>query len=210
MDLPKSQLTRSQTKTFHKKIESERWDMTVRIRYDDECGNDHNSFAITADIYRLGRPKTDGNAVMMGCCHDEVARFFPELEPFLKWHLTSSDGPMHYIANTIYHASEIKKFNYFVYLEDQTIKKSGHSVMLGLYSEAELQEVNDRFEGFSLRIEEQPMYCNKDANLEAARSCAVWPDASLEDLLDEEKLKARLPALMEEFKRDVESLGFTY
>lgn len=38
----------------------------------------------------------------------------------------------------------------------------------------------------------------------------IWPEATLEQLQDEEALLARLPGLLEEFKRDVESLGFTY
>jgi len=49
----------------------------------------------------------------------------------------------------------------------------------------------------------------KEPDLEAARNAACWPDAQLEDFT-KEKLEARLPALMEEFKRDVESLGFVY
>lgn len=47
----------------------------------------------------------------------------------------------------------------------------------------------------------------------AARSCAVWPDAP-DDILCLDKaelepiLMARLPILLEEFRADVESLGF--
>lgn len=78
---------------------------TIRaeVRFDDNCSNGHNSFAITADIrdsrYRGARGELAG-----GCCHDEIAAAFPELAPLIRWHLTSSDGPMHYIANTVYHA----------------------------------------------------------------------------------------------------------
>ena len=79
----------------------------ANVRYDDECGNGHNTFAITGEIFRLqinrgGRSSFDS----CGCLHDDIAKHFPELAPFLKWHLMSSDGPMHYVANTIYHASE--------------------------------------------------------------------------------------------------------
>ncbi len=48
-----------------------------------------------------------------------------------------------------------------------------------------------------------------EPDLEAARVCAVWPDAELEDFT-EEKLLARLPSLMEEFKADIEELGFVF
>ena len=53
----------------------------------------------------------------------------------------------------------------------------------------------------------------KESNLDHARSSAVWPDATDEDLLApglEERLQARLPRLMGEFKAAVESLGFVY
>jgi len=36
--------------------------------------------------------------------HDEIGKHFPELAPFLKWHLMSSDAPMHYVANARYWA----------------------------------------------------------------------------------------------------------
>jgi len=41
------------------------------------------------------------------------------------------------------------------------------------------------------------------------KGCGVWPEAQLADFT-EEKLNARLPALMKEFKKAVESIGLTY
>ena len=206
MDLPESKLTKSQFKTFKKNIEGEELDITVTVRYDDNCGNGHNSFGMTADIYQRSRSRSGGN--MHGCCHGEIAKYFPELEKYIKWHLTSSNGPMHYVANATHHATRIEKYQHFVYLSDPVLKKA--SILLGLFSDEELEEVRARFEDFDLNIETKPHYSNKEPNVDAARSCAVWPDASLEDLLDEDKLKARLPELMKEFKADVEELGFTY
>lgn len=49
-----------------------------------------------------------------------------------------------------------------------------------------------------------------EPNLEAARRCAMWKDASIEQLRDKEQLLKRLPELMREFKKDIEALGFTY
>lgn len=148
-----SVLTRSQTKTFGPRAIAG-WGkdamLTVTVRYDDECGNGYNSFAITGEI----RSPHTHDCDACGCLHDEIGILFPELVPFIKWHLTGTDGPMHYIANTVYWAVSGK--------------------------------------------------------LENARSCAVWPDATLDDLKDEQKLQNRLPALMTEFKAAVESLGFTY
>jgi hypothetical protein len=53
----------------------------------------------------------------------------------------------------------------------------------------------------------------KSRELSAARDSAIWPDATDEDLTApglEERLKARLPALLAEFRQAVESLGFIW
>lgn len=71
--------------------------LTVRIRFDDCCNNGHATFSITAD-------STDGSG---GCLHDQITQVFPELAPLIKWHLCSSAGPMHYVANTAYQASNL-------------------------------------------------------------------------------------------------------
>ena len=50
----------------------------------------------------------------------------------------------------------------------------------------------------------------KEPDLASARTTAIWPDATLEQLQDEEQLKARLPGLLAEFRTAVESLGFEW
>lgn len=159
--LPASVLTKNQKKIFNKSITYYGKPATIKaeVRYDDRCGNGHNSFSITGEIWLVGKRS---DCETCGCIHDDIAKHFPELAPFIKWHLTSSDGPMHYIANTVYHASE---------------------------SESKARELNH------------------------ARSSAVWPDATDEDLTApglEQRLADRLPALMAEFRAAVESLDFTY
>ena len=150
MTLPASKLVKNQKITKTKTIGNER--LTVTVRHDDECGNGHNTFSITAvKAERAGNNHWYDRC--WGCQHDEVTRFFPNLAPLLKWHLCSTDGPMHYVVNTL--------------------------------------------------------YWKKQAHLKYARSCAIWPEAELEDFT-EEKLMARVPALMEEFKTAVESLGLVY
>ena len=80
--------------------------LTVRVelRFDDSCRNGHNSFAITGEVIDK-RKRRDGGVVSCGCIHDDIAKAFPELAILIPWHLTSADGPLHYIANTVYHAS---------------------------------------------------------------------------------------------------------
>jgi hypothetical protein len=267
--VPESKLTQRQVHKYGPKVYTEggtTYRITAKVRYDDDCGNGHNSFAITADIERKAgnhRWYESGG----GCCHEEVAKHFPELAPFIKWHLTSSDGPMHYVANTLYFAGERdcygklkgepkswekkisfesfpvsfkfeKKFiawieahrNYaacpgFIPLKVEHEDKGGYKY-----------QSKYTFEGYNCEWYECPFDTKQEAEefaaafrlpfsitetvtgwgegkapeLEAARSSAIWPEATLEQLQSKELLEARLPALMAEFKRDVESLGFIY
>ena len=77
-----------------------RYQLTVRLRFDDECSNGHNTFRATASRYDLTDKRRREDAG--GMLHDEIAQHFPELAPLLKWHLCSTAGPMHYVANTLY------------------------------------------------------------------------------------------------------------
>lgn len=60
-------------------------------------------FSVTMDTYRQA-----GNGRWMednfGCQHDEVRRLFPPLAPYLRWHLVSTAGPIHYAANAAFWA----------------------------------------------------------------------------------------------------------
>lgn len=76
----------------------------VTMRFDDNCKNGHASFGMTADITNPGGG--DRNWLAGGCCHDEIAAAFPELAHLIRYHLMSTDSPMHYIANTLYHAGD--------------------------------------------------------------------------------------------------------
>ena len=81
--------------------------MTIKIRLNDECKNGHQDFAITADIWEKGKPKTDIYCIMGGCCHDEILKAKPGLKIFVDLHLCDYKGiPMHAIENGFYHLKE--------------------------------------------------------------------------------------------------------
>lgn len=192
-ELPVSVLIRDQKKTFGPVFYAEggtRYRITATARYDDQCGNGHNSFAITAEIDRKtgnGRWEEDSG----GCCHEEVAKHFPQLAPLLKWHLTSSDGPMHYVANGLYWAGHCE-----AWMRDKTKSNSAppnleflkSTILYGaLSSDADFDladHVHSDMRGFT------------------------WNEAKANALRD--WLPTRLTALMTEFKTAVESLGLTY
>ena len=220
-DLPKSILTKNQKKVVTKTLPNNR-QLIIKIRYDDSCGNGHNSFAITADLINT---KKHGEAKYeaFGMLHDEIRKHAPELIKYLKWHLTSSDGPMHYLTNSMYHAGDkdyngLRKGERRQIINGKTKLPAWELVAVGVdgvdisihelakYKNSETQPVSPYI------LEYRPWYSigeGKEPDLQAARNSAVWPEAELEDFT-EEKLKARLPALMEEFKRDMEELGFIY
>jgi hypothetical protein len=179
-------LTKNQVRNLSRNFVDERgreYTIEVEVRHDDQCGNGHNTFAITGMVFR-GKPHRDkygilrSEPVRCGCIHDEVAEHFPELKPLLKWHLCSTDGPIHYFDNTIYLA--------------------GDRDCWGLR----------KFERINGRLGE-----GKERELDAARRSAIWPEATDEELMADDlrgRLEDRLPALLAEFKAAVEGFGFTF
>ena len=195
----------------------------AEVRFDDQCGNGHNTFSITADISSPKRRDEGG-----GCCHKEIAEAFPELAPFVKWHGVSSDGPLHYLANTVFLAGDrdchgLKKGEFRQHLSRGKLQAGGiEGVPLWKLVHPEGMEVEVEVYSHTkpapVTLEWQPYGRTgegKARELASARVCACWPKATDEELMQEpEALKAallaRLPALLVEFKAAVESLGLTY
>lgn len=214
-------LTKNQKQQFTKRINLDGVDckMTVQLRFDDECGNGHNTFSITADI-RGGRglQKID----MGGCLHGEISKHFPEFAHLIRWHLVSTDGPMHYLANTTYLASdrdhwglragEIRKITTKDGLhlwEPKVVDGLGntHSV-LGMRDVKALDRPED--DGDITYIARCRVGEGKTPDLEAARRAANWPDATLEQLQSKKALSARLDGLLSEFRQTMEAVGFRW
>lgn len=186
--------------------------ITVTIRFDDECQNGHQSFSITAEVYT--------NCQACGCLHEDIAREFPELAPLIKWHLMGTDGPMHYIANTIYHAGD-RDHNGLKAGERRQIRngRTGQlcwrletDVKLPQYIDNDTQPTEAAVQRY---VPWERVGEGKARELDAARSCAVWPEATNEELSQEPEalkvaLEARLPALIAEFRADMECIGFLW
>lgn len=159
------------------------------LRFDDDCGNGHNTFSITMDSL------AQHAGAFGGCMHDEIAQVFPEYAHLIKWHLMSTDGPMHYIANTLYHAKPISKHQnkWWFRLEDKLIK---------IVDDAEKILMTEKY-GEHAQFEEYFNDNARPANLDHARSTAIAPEASLEQLQDQIWLEARLAPLIDEFMADM-------
>lgn len=163
--LPESKLAtceQSKTKSFSFIENGKDCKLIVKLRYDDTCRNGHNSFSITASLYE------NNMEVSGGCLHDEIIKHAPEFSHLIKWHLVSSDGPMHYVENT----------KFWALMSKGDVKLEGTQ--------------------------------SPETALAFAQKTAVWPNATLEQLLSEDKLMNRLPIIMNEFKKVIKSIGFTY
>lgn len=211
----------------------------AEVRFADNCRNGHNTFSITGETFVPGRRDIESG----GCIHEFIAAGFPELAPLIQWHLTSSDGPMHYIANTIYHASDrdhrgLRKGEArparngrtglpiweLVAVNSLGVKTS--TTPTGLkYQGAEtaplfiLETLHDGdTPPATPRLQwQQKMIVGegKTRDLNAARACGVWPDATDAELMQEpEALKAALmarhPALVADFRATIEKTGFLW
>lgn len=109
-----------QKRDFIKQVKHDGEDAIFRaeVRYGDDCKNGHNTFSVTGTLFerkfsrgeeklRLLHGPNKGKVVgttMGGCLHEEVEKYVPELKDYIKWHLFSTDGPMHYIENAKYWA----------------------------------------------------------------------------------------------------------
>ncbi len=247
----------------------EQGELRVHLRFDDQCKNGRETFAITADRYGIVRRDEGG-----GCLHEDIARHVPALAHLLDWHLVSTDGPMYYLENTLYQAGnrdhwgkakgDPSRYVYgirfkpspivttlsqgaFEFLQGIPSRKDGRFSSLSYVevrnaSEPTVYEPRYTLRGYDVAWHECPFKSERQArefveayatlehelvrvpdgyaqgkerDLEAARRSAIWPDASDEVLcLPPEELKAalqaRLPALMQAFRRDMLELGFEW
>lgn len=183
--------------------------LSVELRFDDECLNGHETFSITGKVRWLGLRDVEA----CGCIHEDIARVFPELKPLIKWHLTSTDGPMHYIANTCYHAGDRDCHGLRKGRESRSLART--RCPPGCRRPSSTSRVMSNRHPVLVEYE---LLCregeDKARDLDAARRAAVWP-ATDEELCQERPqleavLKARLPGLLAAFKQDMLNVGFIY
>ncbi len=219
-----STLTTKQTKVYGWTIFTEgvnKYRIRATVRYDDSCGNGHNSFSLTGEI-----EQSYGNrwrSCVSGMIHGEIAKHFPALAPLLKWHLCGSDGPMHYIANTLFHASDrdhngLKKGEVKQQYDPEGRPLWEPEIPADFTTLSSIKASAKNPGPVVVSISYKPYGRGgqgKERDLAAARACAIWPEATDGELcahesLLKEKLLDRLPVLMREFKAAVESLGLVY
>lgn len=202
-----------------------RYRLTVNLRFDDECRNGHSTFAITGDIHAYDAPRWRWESG--GCLHDDIAQRFPALAHLIPWHLVSTDGPMHYVANTVYlagdrdcnglRAGEVRQIrNGKTGLPSwrlATVNAAGNEIPhpATYVDSATPPDVNARHAYLPWTRTGE----GKVRQLDAARQAAVWPDATDAELCAEPEalkaaLTARLPIVLERFRAAMAACGFLY
>jgi len=153
--------------------------ITATVRFDDQCENGYNTFSITADV----RTPSSYDSEACGCLHNEVAKAFPELEPFLKWHMCSTDGPLHYIENTMYW---LGRRGYSRWDNERAGRTSGPS--------------------------DPPIFkhAKKTAIWPDMPESFIVTETSISNTGVQKALTDRLPALLVEFRRAIEALGMSW
>lgn len=190
--------------------------LTVELCFDDDCRNGHNTFRATGEIRATsGKVREHDLFLAGGMLHDEIAQYFPELAPVLKWHLVSSDGPLHYLANTVYHAGD-RDHNGLRAGESRQIRNGKTGELSWILQGPGTQYADGATPPASEIALRWAPWCRigegKARELDHARSSAVWPDATDEQLsVEPDRLRAvltaRLPALMGAFRTMVEGAG---
>ena len=139
---------------------------------------------------------------------------WPELVELIEFRGVADDGPLHYIANTVYLAGTRDCWG-TEKGEQRRTQEEGK--LLWRYEgtpQSDLVAADE--EPPELRIKAVPVLgTGKERDLEGARLAAIWPEATDEELCKPreeltELLNARLPGLMTRVCALVEKLGFTY
>lgn len=203
------------------------------VRFDDDCRNGHNSFAVTGETYRPGRLPDSWVVDSAGCVHEDIAAAFPELAHLIRWHLCSTDGPMHYVGNAAYHASDRDHWGLRAGEFRQQRDKEGRprwKLALVWADGAHMAlpyGTGDGRDRCQVAADIPPALPavqwvpdgitgeGKARDFDAARSCAVWPEATDAELsVDrpelEQRLRDRLPALLAAMRADIEGAGLLW
>lgn len=201
--------------------------LVASVRWDDCCANGSNSFHYGLDIY-IG---TEDRCSAHYCVYDAPAHILANvpasISSLARWNGCHPFGPWYYIENTLFMASD-RDPNKLRKGERRQLRngKTGQPCWRLKAVDADGQETSLRIGGIvdadepppppPLRLEYLPVWVEgvgKEPQLDSARRSAIWPDATDEELMAddlEDKLRARLPALLVEFRKVVEGLGLTW
>lgn len=187
--------------------------LIINLKFEKRGENDGDFFDITANLfdrdyipferYYLNKNGNKRYLGACGCLHDEIAIHAPELKHLIKWNGTSTNGPLYYIENTLYHVEEHGPTHAWIYYTlTDPLRLCDRKEILLKYAKLKELALAEEYPCYRIEPDKKTI---KECNLEAARRTAIWPEASREELTHENLLK-RLPKLMEDFNKDMKEI----
>lgn len=185
------------------------------------CSSDGPMYYIGNTTHHAGDRDYNGHKKGDACDHEIVLYFdtcpisFHKNDKFLQWFVNQS--PETLVVEEVKHEEAGVKGKY------QFNSRYTYQGYVGEWYECPFGTREEAEEWKAMAMFHKP-YCKriptawsegKERNLDAARRIAVWPDATDEELCQEKPLLIRalverLPKLLEEFRHDVEELGFVW
>lgn len=117
----------------------------LHARLSDPCHNGYNDFAFTGEIYEK-RHSNRYSEICGGCCHEELAKFFPEVVKFFPLHLADEQGrPMYYVENAVYlfKTKGVKSGADYLNIDEETASKIWERI----------KDFNEKDEDFKKEVE---------------------------------------------------------
>ena len=224
---PEEQKELFRSSRFSVRNSSGAYEAVVAARYGDYCRNGINALHVSFLVCMAGTTRESEHYSL-----DDAPKWVLDaLEPYRwleVWQGCTTAGPWYYIENTLHYittrdSSGLEKGQYRQIHNGKTGLPSWHMVVIDpdgvempAYAINHLYPDSEEKPAGLWRIEWRPWYRigeGKSPELDAARRLTIWLDATDDDLLApglEQRLKDRLPALLEEFRGVVEKYGFVW
>jgi hypothetical protein len=205
----------------------------LHLQWDDRCKNGFNTFSVrTATYERRGDSEPlqfycneQGQQVPLGLVNrgsnllddTAIAAHFPGVAALVAYRLMAPHGPLHYFVNTTYMAGDRDCWGY---RKDEQRRARDSGLPLWRLSVEQARALGHTCS--LVAAAEKPcagampwLMDGKEHELASARRSAVWPEATDEDLclpkeVLEQLLHARLPGVVQDFRRHLESAGLAY
>ena len=203
--------------------------LVAYIRWDDSCRNGHNSFFSRVISVLDGAKVTARNLYDSEDCAASVGalpRVPAHIYALARWNNCSSDGPMHYLANTCYLAGDrdchgLRKGERRQIVNGRTGEPAWRLAFVDERDGTVMENAPPTYvDGHMPPAAPRAAYVpwerigeGKARELDAARRVAIWPEATDEELTApdlREKLIARLPGLLVQFRAELETYGIPW
>jgi hypothetical protein len=203
------------------------YQLRIQASWGDQCQNGSNTFHCRVQVVVVGTDRESEWASTEDTPQYIMDAVPPELLDLKRWNGCHPFGPWYYIKNTVHLAGDRDHWGLLKGERKQMLVRGNpDQPMWSLVivdekgEEVPLHSVKTLASGPKpddvLELAWVPCWQvgeGKERQLDAARRCAVWGDATDEQLCSPDlatALKARLPGLLIEFRRMIEGLGFQW